>query len=140
MSGLSVCGHEYTGLRVKLSHLDELNEERQKIADKYLSGIKNPKLILPKTREKANHVYHQFVIRTKDRGGFQSYLKEHGIDTVIHYPIPPHLSECYKRLGYGKGDFPIAEQYAEEVLSMPMFNGMREEEAEYVIEVCNNYR
>ena len=126
-------------LRVKLSHLDELIEERQSIAKRYLEGIKNPALILPSTREKANHVYHQFVIRAKERDRFQAYLKENGIDTVIHYPIPPHLSECYRRLGYGKGDFSISEGYAEEVLSMPMFNGMRGEEVDYVIEACNKY-
>ena len=126
-------------LRVKLSHLDELIEERQHIAQKYLAGVKNPALILPETHEKANHVYHQFVIRTKERDRFRAYLEANGIDTVIHYPIPPHLSECYQRLGHIKGDFPIAERYAEEVLSMPMFNGMRDEEVEYVISVCNRY-
>lgn len=127
-------------LRVKLTHLVDLNEERQKIADKYLGGIKNAALILPKTRENASHVYHQFVVRTKKRDVFQAYLKEQGIDTVIHYPIPPHLAECYKRLRHGKGDFPITEQYAEEILSIPMYNEMRDEEMEYVIEVCNEYQ
>ena len=126
-------------LRVKLSHLDELIEERQSIAKRYLERIKNPALILPSTRDKANHVYHQFVIRTKERDRFQAYLKENGIDTVIHYPIPPHLSECYRRLGYSTGDFPISEGYAEEVLSLPMFNGMMDEEVDYVIEICNKF-
>ncbi len=126
-------------LRVKLSHLDELIKERQSIAERYLVGINNPALMLPETRDKANHVYHQFVIRTKKRDKFQVYLKEYGIDTVIHYPIPPHLSECYERLGHKMGDYPIAERYAEEVLSLPMFNGMREAEMEYVVSVCNCY-
>ncbi len=127
-------------LRVKLSHLNELTKERQQIAKQYLSGIKNPQILLPKIRDKATHVYHQFVIRTQDRDSFQSYLKEHGIETVIHYPIPPHLAKCYEPLGHQRGDFPITEQYADEVLSLPMFNGMREEEITYVIETINGYK
>ena len=126
-------------LRAKLSHLDELTEEREQIARRYLEGIQNPAILLPKLRENASHVWHQFVVRTKHRDAFKAYLEEHGIKTVIHYPIPPHLAECYEHLGYRRGDFPIAEQYADEVLSLPMFNGMREDEVEYVIEVCNGY-
>ena len=126
-------------LRVKLSHLQELNKERQEIAGKYLQQINNIAIVLPKKRELCNHVYHQFVVRTKNRNRFKSYLKEHGVDTVIHYPIPPHLADCYKKLGYVKGDFPISEQYADEVLSLPMFNGMRDDEVEYIIDRCNTY-
>lgn len=127
-------------LRVKLSHLNELTKERQQIAKQYLSGIKNPQILLPKIRKSATHVYHQFVVRTKNRDSFQSYLKAHGIETVIHYPIPPHLAKCYEPLGHQRGDFPIAEQYADEVLSLPMFNGMTKEEVSYVIAVCNQYQ
>ncbi len=127
-------------LRVKLSHLDELNAERQGIAQRYLDGIQNPAIILPPPREHANHVYHQFVVRTKDRDGFQAYLKENDIATVIHYPIPPHLAKCYTYLGHHEGDYPIAEQYAHEVLSLPMFNGMTEAETQYVIDVSNAYQ
>lgn len=127
-------------LRVKLCHLQELIAERQKIAQQYLTGIYNPALQLPKLRENANHVWHQFVIRTSRRNDFQTYLAQQGVQTVIHYPIPPHLAECYSYLGYGRGSFPIAEQYADEVLSLPMFNGMREDEIKFVIDVCNGYR
>lgn len=126
-------------LRVKLFHLDELTEERQRIAEKYFTGIKNSRIFLPKIRELANHVWHQFVVRVKSRDGFKKYLEEQGIHTIIHYPIPPHLAECYTRLGHRKGEFPITEQYADEVLSLPIFNGMTEAEMEYVIEVCNSY-
>lgn len=126
-------------LRVKLSHLNELTKERTHIASTYLSEINNPQILLPKIRKNATHVYHQFVVRTKNRDNFQSYLKGHGVDTVIHYPIPPHLAKCYERLGYKRGDFPITEQYADEVLSLPMFNGMRAEEITYVIETINGY-
>ena len=126
-------------LRVKLSHLDELNVERKKIADRFLTGIKNPNLTLPSTCAGSEHVYHQFVIRTKRRDEFKQYLEDNGIKTVIHYPIPPHLAECYDRLGYKRGDFPITEKYSDEVLSLPMFNGMTDEEINFVIEVCNGY-
>lgn len=126
-------------LRVKLKHLPELIAEREKIAQAYLEGIKNSKIILPKERKYAGHVYHQFVVRLKDRDDFQKYLENEGIHTVIHYPIPPHLAECYQYLGYRLGDYPIAEQYAKEVLSLPIFNGMKDNEIEYVVQVCNKY-
>ena len=126
-------------LRVKLKHLAELTAERKNIAARYLAGIKNPVLRLPQLREGADHVYHQFVVMTEKRDEFKEYLKNNGIDTVIHYPIPPHLAECYKTLGLKKGDLPIAERYAGEVLSLPMFNGMTEAEIAYVIDVCNGY-
>lgn len=126
-------------LRVKLSHLSELTREREKIANRYLKEIKNSKIELPKIRQGATSVWHLFVIKTDERDRFQKYLEENGIDTVIHYPIPPHLSRAYKKLGYKKGDFPITEKYAETVLSLPLYNGMTREEQTYVIEVINNY-
>lgn len=127
-------------LRVKLSHLDDLNEERVRIAKRYNTGINNSLLELPRLRcQETNHVYHQYVIRTKHRDDFQRYLAAHGVKTVIHYPIPPHLADCYRYLGHGAGDFPITEQYADEVLSLPIFNGMTDDEIEYVIAICNAY-
>lgn len=89
-------------LNVKLSHYEELRKEREKIALRYLNEINNPKVILPKIREGAEHVWHLFVVQTEERDKLQSYLQENGIGTQIHYPIPPHLSEAYKRLGYKK--------------------------------------
>lgn len=127
-------------LRVKLSHINELEEERERIAKKYLEEIKNPLIQLPKIRENCTHVWHLFVIRIKDREKFQEYLEENEIGSVIHYPIPPHLSEAYRYLGYKKGDFPITEEYAETVLSLPLYNGMLKEEIDYVIEKINEYR
>ena len=126
-------------LRTKLGHLAELIAERERIAAAYLDGIQNPAIRLPKLRRNANHVWHQFVIQTEDRDGFQTYLADHGIQTVIHYPIPPHLSECYQYLGHKAGDYPVAEHMAKTVLSLPMFNGMREDEVQYVIETVNGY-
>lgn len=126
-------------LRVKLSHLDELNAERQKIARRYLNEIKNQRIILPKIMGGAEHVWHQFVIRTDNRDAFQKYLAQENIQTMIHYPIPPHLAECYAGLGFKRGDFPIAEKFAGEVLSLPLFNGMTADEIDFVIEVLNRF-
>ena len=127
-------------LRVKLKHLTELTEERERIATKYLKEIKNPLILLPKVKKNCTHVWHLFVIRVEKRDQFQKYLEKNGIGSVIHYPIPPHLSEAYKYLGYKKGDFPITEKYAETVLSLPLYNGMKDEEINYVIEKINNYK
>lgn len=126
-------------LRVKLSHLNELTEEREKIANRYLLEIKNPKIKLPKIRKGATSVWHLFVIKTEERDKLQKYLENNGIGTVIHYPIPPHLSKAYEYLGYKVGDFPITERYAETVLSLPLYNGMTDDEQSYVIEVINRY-
>lgn len=126
-------------LSVRLSHIDELTEERYRIANRYLSEIKNDKISLPKTREGAGNVYHQFVIRCKERDELIKYLDEKGIGTIIHYPIPPHLADAYKYLGHKKGDYPITEQFADEVLSIPMYNGITDEEMTRVIDALNNF-
>lgn len=126
-------------LRVKLRHIFELEEEREKIAQRYLNEIKNPLIQLPKIRENCSHVWHLFIVRINNREKFQRYLEENGIGSVIHYPIPPHLSEAYKYLGYKEGDFPITENYAKTVLSLPLYNGMTKEELDYVIDIINKY-
>ena len=126
-------------LRVKLSHLDELNAERKKIARRYLNEIKNSRIILPKILDGAEHVWHQFVVRTENRDAFQKYLAQKNIQTVIHYPIPPHLAECYAGLEFKRGDFPVAEKFSDEVLSLPIFNGMTAAEINYVVEVVNEF-
>ena len=126
-------------LRVRLSHMDEITKEKQAIAARYLNELDNPKIELPKKREQAGHVYHQFVIRCKERDELIAYLNEKEIGTIIHYPIPPHLAEAYRYLGLSQGDFPITEQLAEEVLSIPMYNGMTEEEQEFVIRALNEF-
>ena len=126
-------------LRIRLRHVAEYEEERQQIARRYLEEVKNPKLELPKVREGATAVWHQFVIRTSCREELISYLNEREIGTIIHYPIPPHLSEAYANLGYQKGAFPVTERYAGEVLSLPMYNGMTDEEQTYVIQALNSF-
>lgn len=129
-------------LRVKLQHLDEFNKEREKIANRYLKELTNPVICLPKIRPGADSTWHQFVIHVKNekRDKLMEYLKENEIGTIIHYPIPPHLSQAYKYLGKKKGDYPIAERYADEVLSLPMYNGMTDEEQTTVIEKINSFK
>jgi len=126
-------------LRVRLQHAAECEEERLRIAERYLKEIHNPRVQLPMVREGATSVWHQFVIRCKERDALIAYLNEKEIGTIIHYPIPPHLSEAYRYLGYQEGAFPITEQYAGEVLSLPMYNGMTEEEQNYVIEAIERF-
>ena len=127
-------------LRVKLSHLSELTKERENVVQRYLTEIKNPLIKLPKLRENCTHVWHLFVVKVEDRDKFQKYLEENGIGTVIHYPIPPHLSEAYKYLGYKVGDYPITEDYANTVISLPLYNGMTKEEIDYVVKKINEYK
>ena len=126
-------------LRIKLKHLDELNEERNRIANRYLSGINNDLIKPLLTRPGSNNVYHQFVIHSEKRDELIEYLNSYEIGTIIHYPIPPHLQKAYAYLGYKEGDFPIAERYAKEVLSLPMYNGMLDEELDYVIDKLNKF-
>ena len=127
-------------LKVKLAHLQMLNSERQNIAEEYLRNISNPLILLPETAPGSSHVYHLFVVRSYERDRFQKYLKHHGINSQIHYPIPPHLSEVYQYLGLSKGSYPIAEKYANEVISLPLYNGMTHSEIEYVINTINSFK
>lgn len=124
-------------LRIKLKNLNKSNEERGKIAEKYIAGINNPIIIKPVQVDYANHVWHLFVIRTEKRNELQDYLNSQGIGTTIHYPIPMHLQGAYSDLGYKKADFPIAEKIADEVLSLPMWYGMKNDEIEYIIDRIN---
>ena len=128
-------------LRVKLKHLDEFNSERNKLAKRYYDGIHNPLIQLPQIRPGADSSWHQFVVHVKEgkRDDLMAFLKEKDIGTIIHYPIPPHLSKAYEYLGHKKGDFPITEKYASEVLSLPMYNGMTEEEQNKVISEINKF-
>ena len=126
-------------LRVRLKYLDELAAEKRSICERYLAEIDNDKIILPGIRKGATHIWHQFVIRSNYRDSLIDYLDENGIGTIIHYPIPPHLSEAYAYLGIKKGELPITEEYADTVLSLPLYNGMTEEEICYVIKAVNAF-
>ena len=127
-------------LRVKLFYLDKINEERRNIAKKYLDGIKNQQVILPYVPEYAEPVWHIFGIRCRRRIEFEKYLNDAGIGTNKHYPIPIHLQECYRDLGYKKGDFPIAEEISKTEISIPMYYGMTNEEVQYVINKINEFK
>lgn len=126
-------------LRIRLQHLEALQGERVKICNRYLNEIQNEKLIKPAVNKKCTTVWHQFVVRCKKRNDLKQYLEEHEIGSIIHYPIPPHLSEAYQYLGHKEGDYPITEQYAQEVLSLPLYNGMTEDEISYVVKTINEF-
>lgn len=126
-------------LSAKLPHLDKINEERRKIANRYLNDIKNTQIVLPYIPEYANPVWHIFGIRCKRRTELETFLNERGIGTNKHYPIPMHLQECYKALGFKKGDFPVAEEISETELSIPMYYGMTDAEVQYVIDTINDF-
>ena len=127
-------------LRVRLKHLNELTEERISIAKRYSGEIRNSKIQLPKLPDKVKGVWHQYVIRCEERDRLIAYLNEKGIGTIIHYPIPPHLAEAYQYLGHREGFLPITEHLAQTVLSIPMYNGMTNEEQEYVIGALNEFQ
>lgn len=127
-------------LRVRLSHMQELEDEKRQICERYLKELNNPLIQLPKIREGSTHIWHQFVIRCETRDDLIEYLSKKNISTIIHYPIPPHLSEAYRYLGLKEGSLPITESYAKTVLSIPLFNGLTKEEQDYVIEALNEYK
>ena len=127
-------------LAAKLPHLEKMNDERRRIAEKYLNGIKNPEVILPYVPDYATPVWHIFGIRCSRRAELETYLNAAGIGTNKHYPIPMHVQDCYKDLGYKKGDFLIAEEISATELSIPMYYGMSEEEIQYVIETINQFK
>ena len=125
-------------LDVKLLYLDQDNERRREIANKYLSNIKNSKLSLPKVNDNVNPVWHVFVVRCSKREALKEYLDIHGISTIIHYPTPPHKQLAYKELN--KLSLPITEKIHQEVLSIPMSPVMSDDEVNYVIEILNSFK
>lgn len=125
-------------LGVKLKYIDTENSRRKEIAKRYIAEIKNPNIILPENpANEAEHVWHLFVIRTAEREKLQNYLTEKGVQTLIHYPIPPHKQEAYK--DWNNLSFPITEQIHDEVLSLPISPVMSDEEVDAVINVLNSY-
>lgn len=124
-------------LNVKLTGLNNENELRRAIAKRYLTEIENDKISLPYWNLSSNHVFHLFVIRTKNRTVLQDYLKKNGIETLIHYPIPPHKQKALA--DWATLSFPVTEKIHEEVLSLPMSSLMTEEEVACVISVLNQY-
>ncbi|MBW1657691.1 DegT/DnrJ/EryC1/StrS family aminotransferase [Flavobacterium quisquiliarum] len=126
-------------LDVKLKYIDQENDIRKEIAKKYITSIKNSNIHLPEMpKNEEEHVWHLFVIRTNDREKIQNYLADNGIQTLIHYPIPPHKQAAYSE--YNHLSFPITEQIHEEVLSLPISPVMKDEEVEHIIKVLNNFQ
>ena len=120
-------------LSVKLPYLNDWNVARQRTASKYRAQLGEIQdLTLPYIAEGCTTVYHQFVIRTDRRNELQEYLKRQDIGTLIHYPIPPHLQEALRPLGYARGDFPIAERLADTSLSLPIYPGLTNNQIDHV--------
>ena len=126
-------------LSAKLPHLDRMNTERRRIAYRYLTEMHNPAVILPEVPDYAEPVWHIFGVRCEQRNALEKHLNGLGIMTNKHYPIPMHLQECYRDLGFIEGDFPLAEKISQTELSLPMFYGMTEEEIQYVIDSVNSF-
>ena len=126
-----------TFLNIKLDHLDAENESRKTIAKRYLSEIINDKIVLPNWDFSQNHVFHLFVIRTANRLAIQKYLKDNGVETMIHYPIPPHKQKALSN--WNNLSFPISEKIHDEVLSIPLNSGLSNSDINYIISKLNAY-
>ncbi len=124
-------------LDIKLKHLDKDNSKRKEISKYYRDNIKNPLIILPQTYNEDSHVWHIFAVRTKERDKFQKYLEENGIQTIIHYPTPPHKQDAYKE--WANLSYPITEEIHRTIISLPMSPVMTDNEVQKVIEVINKY-
>ena len=124
-------------LNVKLKYLNQENQNRQKVAQFYNQAMKNEKIVLPTWEQIENHVFHLYTIRTKNRNELQTYLEKNGIQTLIHYPIPPHKQEAYKE--WNQESYPITEEIHQEVLSLPMSSVITREEQDLVIKVINAF-
>jgi dTDP-4-amino-4,6-dideoxygalactose transaminase len=124
-------------LNIKLPNLNTENQERKKIAKRYLSEIKNNKIQLPVCNNFNDHVFHLFVIRTESRDVLQEYLFKNGIETVIHYPIPPHIQKALQEFNHLS--LPITEKIHQEVLSLPISSVLTDEEITHIIATLNSY-
>lgn len=126
-------------LNIKLGHLDQQNEHRRKVAEYYLNNIKNPKIELPVVEncDRESHVWHLFVVKSSKRADLQQFLQENGVQTMIHYPIPPHKQEAYQE--WSNLSYPITESIHKQVLSLPISPVISMEEVEKVVEKINQY-
>ena len=126
-------------LNVKLPHLTNWINGRNAVADNYNKGIDNSKIILPQVLENGKHSYHLYVVRTEKRDELQAYLKEKEIDTAIHYPKALPFLKCYAERGFDENDFPVASKIQHEILSIPMYPELLENEIQYIIQAINNF-
>ncbi len=126
-------------LRVKLKYLDQWNARRIELADRYTKLLTGLNIQLPAVPAGYKHIFHQYVIRTSNRDALRQYLKEHQIETLIHYPVPIHLQPAYKAFGHGEGSFPHSERICREVLSLPLYPDMRDDMPEQVAGVVKSW-
>ncbi|MDF2857028.1 MAG: aminotransferase [Neobacillus sp.] len=143
--------HEYKGfnsrldelqaafLDIKLTYLSRWHADRERIAQRYLTEIKNPLIQLPKQNPDSRHAWHIFAILTEQREQLKKWLDLHEIGYQIHYPVAMHLHQAYRNLGYCEGDFPVAEKNALQELSLPIYYGIADEQVNRVIDVINSY-
>lgn len=126
-------------LHAKLRKLDTWNSRRREIADRYRSGINNSNIILPAEAIYVRHAYHLFVVRAKLRDSFRNHLTQNGIPTLIHYPIPIHRQKFYSKSYKSEHLFPVAERLAREVVSLPLYPYLRDEEIDFIIRIINSF-
>ena len=122
-------------LNVKLKYFDQDLSLRQLVASKYTKALADKNMVLPYVHPDSSSSWAQYSIRVKDRENLQDHLKSKGVPTAVHYPLPLHLQECFKYLGYKYGDFPISEQVSKEILCLPMNPYISDEEIEYIASV-----
>ena len=128
-------------LNVKLRHLQQWTEQRIQHAATYTAALKHlgSKVVLPVVAEHARHVYHLYVIRVEDRGTLQAHLRDKGIATGVHYPVPLHQQPAYKHLGYSEGDFPVTEDYANTILSLPLYPELGEHQIQFICDELSTF-
>lgn len=127
-------------LRIKLKSLEKWNERRNQVAGMYTNGIDNKLIHTPCIAPNNTHVWHIYAITCQYRDVLQNYLKDKGIGSLIHYPIPIQLQQAYSGIPYQKGDLPVCEQIASEVLSLPMYYGISDEQVDYVVRAINEFK
>jgi dTDP-4-amino-4,6-dideoxygalactose transaminase len=126
-------------LRAKFPHLLEWNERRRLHAEKYNELLAGTPVVVPVVAAGNEHIYHQYVIKTPNRDGLQAWLKERGIGTGIHYPVPVHLQKSMSQYGYHRGDFPITESVVSQILSLPMYAELTDESIEFISDAIRSY-
>lgn len=127
-------------LNVKLRHLDEWNAARRAHAAIYSDSLAASDFIVPALDRRSDHIFHLYVVRTRNRDELQKHLNDRGIQTGIHYPIPIHLQEAYRDLGLGKGSFPVTEKLADEIVSLPMFAELTTDQIEHVLDALLRFQ
>jgi dTDP-4-amino-4,6-dideoxygalactose transaminase len=131
-------GMQAAVLRVKLPHLDSWNEGRRQVADRYCELLSDGSVTLPTVHPNAEPVWHLFVIRTTDREGLQAHLKDRSVSSGVHYPVPLHLQPAYAHLGMATGSLPVTERVAEQILSLPMYSELTDDQIHQVVDAVRS--